>query len=91
LKVNKSLIIGILSIAFLTAALLILYAEIPQKININSCSREALVSLPDIGPVLADRIINGRPYVDIWSLDKVKGIGPDTIDAIRNKVTVKDW
>lgn len=90
MKVNKPLIIGILTIVFLTAALLILYAETSTKININSCSKEALISLPDIGPVLAERIIDERPYVDIYALDKVRGIGPDTIEAIKDKITAKE-
>lgn len=90
MKINKPLIIGILSIIFLFAALLILYAETSSKIDINSASRDALISLPDIGPILADRIIDGRPYHDIKELDRVKGIGPDTIEAIKNKVAAKE-
>lgn len=60
-----------------------------DKININTCSQEALEALPDIGKVLAKRIIDGRPYKDIYELDRVKDIGRDTIEAIRDKVVVK--
>jgi DNA uptake protein ComE-like DNA-binding protein len=90
LKINKPLIIGVLSILSLFTAFLILYARTTEKVDINSCSVEALIALPDIGPVLAQRIIDGRPYKDVYDLDRVKGIGPETIEAIRYKVSVKE-
>jgi DNA uptake protein ComE-like DNA-binding protein len=90
LKVNKPLIIGVLSIILFLTAFLILYARTSVKIDINSASSEALISLPDIGPVLAERIIDGRPYRDIYELDRVEGIGPETIRAIKNKVVAKE-
>jgi len=60
-----------------------------EKININTSSVEALESLPDIGKTLAERIVQNRPYNDVWSLNRVKGIGPATIEAIENKVVTK--
>jgi DNA uptake protein ComE-like DNA-binding protein len=57
--------------------------------NINRCSREALVALPDIGEVLADRIIAGRPYADVFELDRVDGIGPGIIASISGKVVAE--
>jgi competence protein ComEA len=57
--------------------------------NINRCSREALVALPDIGEVLADRIIAGRPYADVYELDRVDGIGPGIIASISGKVVAE--
>lgn len=59
-----------------------------QKININTCSKEALESLPDIGGALAERIIEGRPYRDIYELTRVKGIGDAIIQSIKYKVVV---
>ena len=67
---------------------LFMYNKEP-KININNCSVEALESLPGIGTVLAERIVQGRPYIDIYALDRVKGIGPAKIEAIKDKVTTK--
>ena len=64
-------------------------AKDSQKININTSSLQALESLPGIGNVLAARIIQGRPYADVYELDKVQGIGPATIDAIKDKVIAK--
>ena len=60
-----------------------------NKININTSSVEALESLPDIGRTLAGRIVQNRPYNDVWSLNRVKGIGPATIEAIENRVVAK--
>lgn len=57
--------------------------------NINRCSREALVALPDIGAVLADRIIAGRPYADVYELGRVDGIGPGIITSISGKVVAE--
>ena len=85
IKPNKPLIIGVLTVVLLSISFLALYIEY-SKININSASIESLESLPDIGPVLARRIVDGRPYEDVWALDRVKGIGPETIRAIEGKV-----
>ena len=56
-----------------------------EKIDLNSASQEALESLPGIGKVLAARIIEGRPYDDLWALNRVKGIGPKTIQGLEGK------
>lgn len=55
-------------------------------IDINRSSAEALATLPGIGPTLAQRIIDGRPYADVYELDRVDGIGPETIDGLAGKV-----
>lgn len=57
--------------------------------HINRCSREALVALPGIGEVLADRIIAGRPYADVYELDRVDGIGPGIIAELSGKVVAE--
>ena len=59
---------------------------IKEKININTCSQSALESLPNIGEVLAKRIIENRPYKDIYELDNVKGVGEKTIEIIKEMV-----
>lgn len=60
-----------------------------DKININTASPQALESLPGIGNVLAGRIISGRPYDDLYALDKVKGIGPKTIKGLEGRVVTE--
>ena len=52
-------------------------------IDLNSASKEELMSVDGIGPVLSARIIAGRPYKTVDDLLKVKGIGPAMILAER--------
>jgi DNA uptake protein ComE-like DNA-binding protein len=85
---KRQLIIILLVLVFAICLLLSLYNIFkPPDININTCSRETLESLPGIGEVLSLRIIQNRPYADIWELDEVKGIGPGIINKIKSEVT----
>ncbi|OQZ03707.1 MAG: hypothetical protein B6D34_06665 [Candidatus Brocadia sp. UTAMX1] len=52
-------------------------------IDLNSASKEELMSVDGIGPVLSARIIAGRPYKTVDDLLKVKGIGPKKLENIR--------
>jgi competence protein ComEA len=58
-------------------------------ININTATAAELETLPGIGPVIARRIIEGRPYRTIGELERVKGIGKKRLEEIRLLVTVK--
>ncbi|MFQ5485764.1 MAG: helix-hairpin-helix domain-containing protein [Desulfobacterales bacterium] len=49
---------------------------IKSLLDPNTASREELMSINGIGPVLSERIIVGRPYRTVDDLLKVKGIGP---------------
>jgi competence protein ComEA len=61
-------------------------------INVNSASAHELQRLPGIGPVLAQNIIAARtlrPFEHIDDLDRVKGIGPKTLEKLRPFVVVR--
>lgn len=56
-------------------------------IDVNRASVDELRSLPRIGPVLAQRIVDGRPYASPDDLERVRGIGPKTIANLRARLT----
>ncbi|KQC08902.1 MAG: hypothetical protein APR62_03770 [Smithella sp. SDB] len=59
------------------------------KININTADQTMLEKLPEIGPVKAKAIINGRPYNTIEDIMKVKRIKGKTFEAIKDYIVVK--
>jgi beta-lactamase superfamily II metal-dependent hydrolase len=59
------------------------------RININTATQAELEGRPGVGPEIARRIIEGRPYSSVDDLDRVKGIGKKRLDEIRPLVTVK--
>lgn len=64
----------------------------PQKININTAEAWLLEALPEIGEVTARNIIEHRtlngPFQNVGDLAKVKGIGPKTLEKIKELITV---
>lgn len=60
------------------------------RVNINTASQSQLESLPKIGPITAKRIIDYRgtfgPFKSLDDLSKVKGIGPKTLEKIKDLV-----
>ena len=60
----------------------------PEVIDINSADVEQLKSLPGIGELKAESIVRFRetngPYASVEDLLAVRGIGPATLDAIRD-------
>jgi len=57
-------------------------------IDVNAASAEELQRLPGVGPVMAGAIVAGRPFRSVAELDRVRGIGPKTLDKLRPFVVV---
>ena len=58
-----------------------------DPLNPNTATSEQLQSIKGIGPVLADKIISGRPYNSVDDLLKIHGIGPKTLKKIAPYLT----
>ncbi len=61
-------------------------------ININTACIQKLQDLPGIGPVLAERINEYRekhgPFTSYEEIKKVQGIGPGTLEGIKNLIVL---
>ena len=61
-------------------------------ININTATKDELMSLDGIGEVTAERIIkyrdNNNGFLTIEELTEVEGIGEAKLDKIRSRITV---
>ncbi len=59
-----------------------------KLIDINHAARDELVMLPGIAEKFALRIIEGRPYQRTDDLLKVNGIGPATLEKIKDLIVI---
>lgn len=53
------------------------------RVDPNKASPDELQKLPGIGPELANRVIENRPYQRAEDLARVPGIGPKTVEKLR--------
>ena len=57
------------------------------EVDLNEAEWPELAQLPDIGETLARRIVESRnrdgPFLDHEDLQRVRGIGPRTLDRVR--------
>lgn len=64
-----------------------------KSININTALKKDLLRFPKIGPITAERIIQYRdvfgPFKSIEVLLNIKGIGPKTLDQLKQFIQIK--
>ena len=58
-------------------------ASAEGKLDVNEATSAELLNIPGIGPVLAQRIMEGRPFQTADDLINVKGIGAKKYEQIR--------
>lgn len=59
-----------------------------EKVDANTATVDEIDLLPGVGPVLAERIVDGRPYASIEDLRRVPGLGGKTFERLRDRLVV---
>ena len=94
MKRAKMAVITALITALLMAWALPGLAAGDKKVNINTATKELLLTLDGIGDSYADRIIQYReqngPFQSPEDILKVKGIGEKTYEMNKDRIVVKD-
>ena len=84
----KTVLIGLLVLGFMVPVV-----TGAGKVNINTDSKEELMTLHNIGDVVAERIIEYRkahPFQTPEDIMKVKGVGDKTFEANKDRIIVKN-
>lgn len=63
-------------------------SETSSLVNINTASLSELDTLPRVGPVTAQKIIDNRPYQSLDSLLTKEVIGESTFNDIKNSIRI---
>lgn len=61
----------------------------PPRVDLNSATQAELEALHGIGPSLAKRIIEGRPYRTYDDVLNVRGVGPAMLEKIGDQVEIR--
>lgn len=70
--------------------LLVMLASIAfGAVDINTASKEELMSLKGIGEAKAEAIISARPFKSIDEIKNVKGIGESIYNNIKDEIIIK--
>jgi competence protein ComEA len=57
-------------------------------VDLNTADQKALETLPGVGPALAKRIIEARPFQSLDDVAKVKGMSKTKVAALKDKATL---
>jgi competence protein ComEA len=65
-------------------------ADMPQNmvLDLNVAARDDLLKLPGVGEIMANRIIEARPYKKLEDLLEVPGIGIKTLETLRPHLVI---
>ena len=89
----QMVVITCLTLALVMAGFAPLMAEDMSKINLNTATKEELLTLDGIGESYADRIIayreNNGPMQSSEEIMQVKGIGEKTYQKIKDRIIVR--
>ncbi len=90
---NKRVVALLVFAVFLISIAPMVMAADGEKININTATAEQLIKLKRIGPKYAEKIIQYRetngPFKAVEDITNVKGIGPKTVEANIDVMTVE--
>lgn len=84
---QRWLFIGLIIIGFVLILYIVLRGDPAKRpVNPNTATVEELITLPEVGPDLAQKIKAGGPYAKPEDLLNVKGIGPKTLEKMRPRL-----
>ena len=72
-------------LTFLVLLLASLFVFAADKVEINTASLPQLEELTGVGPTIAQRIVDARPFSSVDDLLRVKGIGERTLQKIKDQ------
>jgi len=92
MKSARRIVVLVLGLAMLGATLAGAAQEAAPRLDLNRASAQDLESLPQIGPALAERIVQFRTkhgaFRSVDDLLKVQGVGEKILAKLRERLTV---